>query len=101
MKPADIETDVMKQLCGTLYKAMQEKFKDDIITKQGELLTLEQYPEFAEDEEFLEEFKRVLSNEEIAEADDEFNPYSFDTYINMEVESYQGQDNPHRERAIK
>ena len=47
--------------------------------------TLEQYPEFAEDEEFVEEFQRVFRNEEIAEADDDLDSDSFDTYNNMEV----------------
>ena len=64
---------------------MREKFRDDVILEQGEWPTLEQYPEFAEDEEFVEEFQRVFRNEEIAEADDDLDSDSFDTYNNMEV----------------
>ena len=48
------EIDVMKQKCGTFDKVMQKNFKDDVILEQGDLPTLEQYPEFAEDEEFVE-----------------------------------------------
>ena len=66
--------DVMKQRCGTFEKSMQEKFEDDVNLEQGELPTLEQYPEFAEDEKLVEELHRVFSNEDIAEADDEFDP---------------------------
>ena len=40
--PAELDTDVMKQLYGTFDKSMREKFKDDVIMEQGELLTLEQ-----------------------------------------------------------
>ena len=64
---------------------MREKFRDDVILEQGEWPTLEQYPEFAEYEEFVEEFQRIFSNEEITAVDDEFDPDSFYTYINMEV----------------
>ena len=62
---------------------------------------MEQYPEFSEDEEFEEEFQRVFRNEEIAEDDDEFDPDSSDTYINMEVVLYRGQDHPELSRVTK
>ena len=62
---------------------MREKFRDDVILEQGELPTLEQYPEFAEDEEFIEQLKIVFSDEDIAKADDEFDSDSFDTNTNM------------------
>ena len=32
---------------------MREKFRDDVILEQGEWPTLEQYPEFEEDDEFV------------------------------------------------
>ena len=70
--PENLDMDVMKQLCGTFDKATKEKFKDDVILEQGKLPTLEEYPEFAEDEEFVDEFQRVFSNEDIAEVYDEF-----------------------------
>ena len=43
--------------------------------EQGKLPTFEQYPEFLEDETLVEELQRVFRNEDIAEADDEFDPY--------------------------
>ena len=64
---------------------MKYKFKHHAILEQGEFPTLEQYPEFSEDEEFVEKSQRLLRNEDILEAGDEFDPDSFDTYINMEV----------------
>ena len=62
---------------------------------------MEQYPEFSEDEEFVELFQIVFSNEDIAEADDEFDPDSFDTYINMKVALDQGRDHPQLARVTK
>ena len=47
--PAELETDLMKQQCGTFDKAIQNKFRGDFILEQGELLTLEQHHEFVED----------------------------------------------------
>ena len=38
-----------------------------------------------DDEEFYEEFARVITNDDIPEADDEFDPESFDNYVNMEI----------------
>ena len=72
---AELETDVMEQQCGTFDKSMQESFRDDVIMEQGKLPTFEQYPEFLEDETLVEELQRVFRNEDIAEADDEFDPY--------------------------
>ena len=38
-----------------------------------------------DDEIFHEEFSRVITNEDIPEADDVFDPEEFDNYVNMEL----------------
>ena len=63
------ERDTVRSRDGCNETIMQYKFKHHAILEQGEFPTLEQYPEFSEDEEFVEEFQRLFSNEDIAESD--------------------------------
>ena len=47
------------------------------------------------------EFNCVFDNEDIAEADDEFDPDSFDHYLNMELSIDRGGDHPQFARVTK
>ena len=45
---------------------------------------------FEEDKEFTEEFREVISNNELKEADETFTPNVYDTYLHMELAIPQG-----------
>ena len=45
---------------------------------------------FDEDPDFTEEFHEVISNNELKEADDNFTPYVYNSYLNMELAIPQG-----------
>ena len=47
-----------------------------------------------DDEAFYEEFARVITNDDIPEADDEFDPELFDNYVNMEISIDRHDDGP-------
>ena len=54
-----------------------------------------------DDEAFYEEFARVITNDDIPEADDEFDPESFDNYVNMEIAIDRHDDRPEFARVTK
>ena len=45
---------------------------------------------FSEDPDFTEEMHEVVSNDELKDADDDFTPNVYDTYLNMELAIPQG-----------
>ncbi len=46
---------------------------------------IDKWLEFQDDQDFINEFQKVFSAEDIPEADNEFEPDSYDNYINMEI----------------
>ena len=47
-----------------------------------------------DDEIFHEDFSRVITNKDILEAGDIFDPEEFDKYVNMELALYRHDDGP-------
>ena len=54
-----------------------------------------------EDEDFREEFQRLVDNKDIPEADDMFDPDSYDTYLNMELALPGGDGEPKYAKVTK
>ena len=52
-------------------------------------------------EEFQNEFARVFENTDVKEYDDQFNPDSYDNYINMELALDRGGEQPEYARVKK
>jgi len=59
----------------------KEVLNVDRITKPK----IDKWSDFEDDQDFIDEFQRVFSSEDIPEADNEFEPDSYDNYISMEV----------------
>ena len=45
-----------------------------------------------DDEDFMAEFHKVFDNDDVKEADNEFDPDSFDNYLHMELAIDRGSD---------
>ena len=73
-------------------RAIAERFNEvyiegDFIDTPNNKLNIELWEDLAGDDNiFHEEFARVITNEDISEADDIFYPEEFDNYVNMELE---------------
>ena len=52
-------------------------------------MTMDMWAEIAEDDkDFQSEFNKVFDNPDIKEADEEFTPYLYNNYVNMELTLY-------------
>ena len=61
------------------------RFKEDSEIIPQSHPSIDDWSEFKDDQDFMEEFQRVFSSDDIQDEDDSFDPESFDQYINMEV----------------
>ena len=88
----------------TNYDAdIKRRLNDDDFQIDGDKPNPEDWAEFMEhDPDFMEEFQRVIDNEEVPEADAEFTPDVLDdTYMNMEVGVPRDDDGPTFARVTK
>ena len=73
-------------------RSIADKFNElyievNFIDTPNNKLNIELWEDLAGDDNiFHEEFARVITNEDISEADDIFYPEEFDNYVNMELE---------------
>ena len=69
----------------------------------GEIPQLEDWEQLLEDnKDFSAEFNRLYDNSDVSEADDTFDPDSFDSYLNMELNVDQGgREHPQFARVTK
>ena len=83
--------------------AINTRFKENVlVTECHGKPDIDYWSEFKDDEDFVEEFSRVFTSDEIPEADDLFDPDSFDQYINMEVAlDRPGAEHPQLARVTK
>ena len=66
--------------------AINNRFKEErTITEPNDKPDIDYWSESKDDQDFVEEFQRVFTADEIPETDELFDPDSFDQYINMEV----------------
>ena len=54
-----------------------------------------------DDEIFHDEFSRVITNGDVPEADEEFSPEEFDSYVNMEIALDRHTEGPEFARVTK
>ena len=89
----EMQTTHMKERAQAFDEATKAKIKDSehIILEGGKTQPYdwEQHP-FEDDPDFTEEFHEVISNRELKEADDDFTPDVYDSYLNMELAIPQG-----------
>ena len=89
----EMQTSHMKERTRAFDEATKDKIKDGehILLHGGKTQPYDwnDHP-FGEDPDFVEEFKEVISNDEVKEADDTFTPDVYDTYLNMELAIPQG-----------
>ena len=89
----EMQTSHMKERTQAFDEATKDKIKDGghILLQGGKTQPYDwnEHP-FGEDPDFAEEFKEVISNDEVKEADDVFTPDVYDAYLNMELAIPQG-----------
>ena len=88
-------------------RAIEERFnevytKGNFIDTPNNKPNIELWEDLAGDDKiFHEEFARVITNEDIPEADDIFDPEEFDNYVNMELALYRHNNGPEFARVNK
>ena len=83
----EVQIDDYKALLAEYDSETHRRFKEDDFQVEGDNPNPEYWAEFMEfDEDFQEEFKNIVSDDNIKEADATFNPQVFDnTYLNTEL----------------
>jgi hypothetical protein len=77
---------VNKQRFEVFDKAIAERYKEGRLVNKGEKPNLADWSDLLEtDPDFAEEFATTFNNPEVKEADEEFDPDSYDTYLGMEL----------------
>jgi hypothetical protein len=80
------QTDANRQRMTDFEKAIANRYKEGRLQTHGDKPDLEQWSELLEtDPHFAEEFAQTFDNPDVKEADDEFDPDSYDSYLNMEI----------------
>jgi hypothetical protein len=79
-------TDVNKARILHYDSKIAERFKEERLAKNGDKPDPKDWAGMIDDDpEFAEEFARTFDNPEVKEADEVFDPDSYDGYINMEL----------------
>ena len=83
----EVQIDDHKALFAEYDSEIRRRFKEDDFQVEGDKPNPEDWAEFMEfDEDFQEEFNKIVSENNIKEADANFTPEVFDdTYLNMEL----------------
>jgi hypothetical protein len=77
-------TEANKARIASFDSAIAERFKEERLAKNGDKPDPAAWAGIIEtDPAFTEEFANTFDNPDVPEADDEFDPDSFDTYLNM------------------
>lgn len=93
------QTEATKERMKVFNTRIQEKFKENRLLADGYSPRLEDWEDLLEeDDDFANEFNRLFDNNMVLEADDEFDPDTYDTYLNMELSIPTG-DGPHPKHA--
>jgi hypothetical protein len=80
------QTDANQQRIAAFDKAIAGRFHEGRLVTTGGKPDLAAWSELLEtDPDFAEEFAQTFDNPDVPEADDEFDPDSFDSYLNMEL----------------
>jgi hypothetical protein len=86
MTELEKQTDANRQRMTDFEKAIADRYKEGRLYSRGDKPDLEQWSELLEtDPHFAEEFAQTFDNPDVNEADDEFDPDCYDSYLNMEL----------------
>ena len=98
----ELQTDAVKERTTAFTEKIAVKFKEGRLQQDGDKPDLAAWEDLLEgDPDFAEEFNRLFDNPEVLEADDTFDPDSYDTYLNMEVSFDRGGEYPEHARVTK
>mmetsp|Transcript_23475 Transcript_23475/g.35638 ORF Transcript_23475/g.35638 Transcript_23475/m.35638 type:complete len:113 (+) Transcript_23475:2354-2692(+) len=79
-------SDANKQRMKEYNEKIANRFKEPRLLVEGGIPTAQEWEEFLEDdEESAEEFQRLYDKVDVPEADNEFDPDTYDHYLNMEL----------------
>jgi hypothetical protein len=86
MTELEKQTDANRQRMTDFEKGIADWHKEGRLHSCGDKPDLEQWFELLEtDPHFAQEFAQTFDNPDVKEADDEFDPDSYDSYLNMEI----------------
>jgi hypothetical protein len=86
MTELEKQTDANRQRIDEFEKAIADRYKEGRLYSRGDKPDLEQWSELLEtDPDFAEEFAQTFNNPDVPEADDTFDPDSYDSYLGMEL----------------
>jgi hypothetical protein len=86
MTELEKSTDVNKARIVNFDEAIAERFKEERLAKNGDKPDPEDWAALIEsDPDFAEEFARTFDNPDIKEADNDFDPASYNGHISMEL----------------
>ena len=98
----EFETDVNLQRIKGFNERIGDRFKEEHLHRDEAKPSLDDWGDlYEEDEDFLAEFYKVFHNTDVKEADDEFDPDSFDHYLHMEVAIDRGGEHPECAKVVK
>ena len=96
------QTEAVQQQMNIFNQKIASKFKEGRVSTDGDKPALTEWADLLdEDEDFAAEFNRLFDNTDVAEADDTFDPDSFDHYLNMELTIDRGGEHPMFARVTK
>ena len=95
-------TDATKEKMKVFNDKISDKFKEGRLASGGTKPNLEEWEELLEDDpDFAEEFNRLYNNSDVPEADDTFDPDSYDSYLDMELAIDRGGEYPQFAKVTK
>ena len=96
------QTDAVKERMKAYSNCISLKFKEGRLSRDGERPNLAEWQDLLEkDPDFAEEFNRLFDNPDVPEADDTFDPDSYDHYVNMEFTVDNGDEHRKFARVTK
>jgi hypothetical protein len=96
------QTDATKERMKTFSEKIATKFKEGRLLLEGDKPKLEDWADLLEEDgDFAEEFNRLFDNGDVPEADDVFDPDSYDHYLNMELAIDRGAEYPEYAKVTK
>ena len=79
-----------------------ERFKEDRLMPIGDKPDLNEWSDLLDDDpDFADEFHKTFNNPDVPEADDDYTPEAYDTYLNMEMAIDRGGEHPEWAKVTK
>lgn len=98
----ELQTDANKQRTKSFNDKIADIFKEGHLQFDGIKPDLDDWSDlYEDDEDFIAEFYKVFDNNGVKEADDEFDPDSFDHYLHMKLAIDCSREHPECARVTK